>query len=152
MSRVKELIKKYRELITYVIFGVATTAVNWIIFFPLKQVLELNLFSMPEQLRLQAANVVSWIGAVVFSFFVNKKYVFRSRTESRLAAWREFGAFVASRFLSLLIEAACLVLGVELLSLDENLTKLAAAVIVVVFNYVAGKLLVFRKRGSTPER
>ena len=33
MSKIKELCKKHREILMYLIFGVMTTAVGWIVYF-----------------------------------------------------------------------------------------------------------------------
>ncbi len=53
----------------YLIFGVLTTAVNWIIF---------QVFNATLMLNWSIANVIAWIGAVVFAYITNRKYVFQS--------------------------------------------------------------------------
>ena len=84
MKKIKGLLQdkeKMRELIVYVFFGVLTTVVNWVIYTLLTTVLGMT--SYPEGsasyvLIGNAANAVAWIVSVLFAFFTNKRYVFKS--------------------------------------------------------------------------
>lgn len=159
MNKLIELIEKYfnkyKELIMYVFFGGLTTVVNWIVFFPLRYFLEaywpsLGSFwpGMESQLRVQIANAVSWCAAVIFAYYTNKKFVFKSKTDTKEESIREFEGFVGARFLSLIIESVWLIVGVSALHIGENIAKIIGAVVVVIFNYVAGKLFIFKDKDA----
>ncbi len=150
MDKLKKLLN--RETILYLVFGVATTVVNYIVFY-----LTYDLaFGRDSSL---VANCIAFVAAVIFAFVVNKMFVFESRSWSMDALRREVPSFLAGRVGSFLIEEAGLFLcenvlrlnGVILLSvagmeLDGiTVAKLALSVIVVILNYVFCKFFVFKK-------
>lgn len=135
-ERIKELLTKYREQWSYLIVGICTTVVNYLIYTPL-------IFFFPFfKENYQLANVIAWVGAVAFSYFANGSFVYQSTTKRD---WKEAGSFALSRVFSLVLETLLLALMVELLHLDELIAKLAVSVVTVVVNYLTGKL-VFKKR------
>lgn len=136
LETVKGLLQKYREQWSYLIVGVCTTAVNYLIYTPL--VFFLPFFKEHYQL----ANAIAWVGAVAFSYFANGSFVYQSTTKRGL---REAGSFVLSRVFSLVLESLLLALMVEVLALNELVAKLAVSVVTVIVNYLTGKL-VFKKR------
>ena len=75
MEKIKKLLLKYKEAIMYLIFGVLTTAVNWVVYFPLTKL---------TPIHYQAANVISWIAAVVFAYFTNREFVFLSKNKNKI--------------------------------------------------------------------
>ena len=151
MEKIKGLLQdkeKMRELIVYVFFGVLTTVVNWVIYTLLTTVLGMT--SYPEGsasyvLIGNAANAVAWIVSVLFAFFTNKRYVFKSEKTRENGAWKEFGLFVSARVLSyLLFDLGLYTLC--LFFLPHQVDKLLMNVLVVIFNYVASKLVIFKKK------
>ena len=135
----REMLKKYREQISYLIVGGLTTAVSLLTYY-----LCTKTFLNPEvPLQLQAANVISWICAVAFAYVTNRRYVFRSRAENKV---QEAAKFVLSRVTTLLMEMAIMWLGVTALGINDRIVKLVAQVIIILANYVLSKLLVFRKK------
>lgn len=151
MKKIKGLLQdkeKMRELIVYVFFGVLTTVVNWVIYTLLTTVLGMT--SYPEGsasyvLIGNAANAVAWIVSVLFAFFTNKRYVFKSEKTRENGAWKEFGLFVSARVLSyLLFDLGLYTLC--LFFLPHQVDKLLMNVLVVIFNYVASKLVIFKKK------
>ena len=141
-----------RETILYLIFGVATTVVNYVVFW-----LIYDLICGKDHSLL--ANGVAFVAAVVFAFVVNKMYVFESRSWTAEALKREVPAFLASRIGSFLVEEAGLFVCEYVLKLNgvilmeyagiqvDGITaaKLALSVIVVILNYVFCKWFVFKK-------
>lgn len=74
MEHLLDLYKKYKEIINYLIFGVLTTVVSLVVYYGC-----VLTFLDPESAwQLQAANVISWIAAVTFAYFTNRKYVLRA--------------------------------------------------------------------------
>ncbi len=129
------ILKKYKTQIKYLIFGVLTTAVDFVISFLLYKVTNHHI-----------ANIAAWCGAVIFAYAVNKIFVFESKRSGIMAVVAEFGAFVCSRLLSLLMQEGIFILAVDVLSMDKTVTKIAASVIVVITNYFLGKLIFSKKQ------
>jgi putative flippase GtrA len=150
MDKLKKILN--RETILYIIFGVATTAVNYVVFFLLYNVLW-------HQGNSLLANAAAFVVAVAFAFFVNKLFVFESKSWSVDTLKKEIPSFLAARIGSFGIEEAGLFLAEEVLCLGGvvaitiggtvldwiTIVKLALAFVVVALNYVFCKLLVFKK-------
>lgn len=135
MNKFKELFQKNKEVILYLVFGVLTTLVNYVVYALCRELL---------QLPLLLANSIAWVLAVLFAFATNRKYVFTSEDENIL---KELGLFVGARVLSfLLFDQLTLYLMVKVLGINEYIAKLIANVFVIVFNYVASKLLIFKNK------
>lgn len=136
IEQIKALLEKYKEQWHYLIVGVCTTLVNYLIYTPL--VAFIPFFKENYQI----ANALAWVGAVAFAYFANGAFVYNSTDQRGL---KEAGAFVLSRVFSLVLEALLLALMVEILHLDKLIAKLAVSVVTIVVNYLTGKL-VFKKR------
>ena len=134
----RELYRKYEEIINYLIVGVLTTAVSLGIYYG-----SVWTFLDPgDPFQLQAANVLSWVGAVAFAYVANRRYVFHSRSRSRLL---EAGRFALSRVATLLMDMAIMYLLVTLAGGSDKIAKLVSQAAVMVGNYVFSKLFVFRR-------
>lgn len=139
METIRALLHKHRELISYVFWGVMTTLVNYVTYFLLKELLHVAL--VPR-------NVIAWAASVLFAYFTNKLFVFRSRDWAWRVALRELWQMAASRLFTLGLETAILWLFVEKLRFSDAIVKLAANVVVVIANYVLSKFIVFRKKAK----
>lgn len=133
----KELFKKYYDIIVYLVFGVLTTVVNYIIYLPCYNLLGLSA---------AVSNMIAWVFAVAFAYLTNKPFVFRSHDWSMKTVGPELTKFVACRIGSGVLETLIIFVTVDLLHFDGNIMKLLTQIMVVVLNYVASKLLVFRKK------
>lgn len=133
---VRALLRRHRETVSYLFWGVMTTVVNYTVYFLLRTGL-----SVP----LVAGNTAAWVVSVLFAYFVNKLFVFRSRDWAWRVALRELWQMVASRLFSLGLETGILWLFVERLRCGEPLVKLLANVVVVIVNYLLSKFIIFRK-------
>ena len=138
METIKEIMSRYRELISYLIVGGLTTVVSLGAYYGCT----LTVLDAAVPLQLQAANVLSWIAAVTFAYFTNRKYVFESRNQNML---KESGAFYASRLSTLLMDMGLMFLMVTILGWDDKIAKLIVQVVVTVANYVISKFFVFKK-------
>lgn len=134
-EKLKALLIKYREIIMYLIFGGLTTVVSFVSYY-------LILWLGAHYLIAQA---VSWALAVAFAFVVNKIFVFEDRDNSPWALFRQIWQFVSVRIGSGIIETVLLWLLVDVLTLNEGIAKIPVTVLTVVINYIASKLLVFKK-------
>lgn len=135
MKKLLDFVKKYRRVLTYLVFGILTTIVNYLVYLPCY-----NLLKIPASV----SNVISWACAVLFAYLTNKPFVFRSRDWSVRTVVPEFLKFVGCRAASGAMETGALLLFVDILHQNGNLWKLAVSILVVIVNYVGSKLLVFR--------
>lgn len=119
------------EVIRYLVIGVLTTVVNIAVYALLTECLSVHYL---------AANLVSWVAAVVFAYFTNRSFVFRAE-----GGGRQFLLFAASRLLTLGLEYGGLLLLVERLAVHEVPAKVIVQAMVIVANYVLSKWAVFRK-------
>ena len=137
LEKLKQLIIKYYDILVYLVFGVLTTVVNYLIYLPCY-----NLFGFSGV----ASNVIAWVVAVAFAYVTNKPFVFRSHDWSAKTVVPELTKFVGTRVASGGMESAIIWITVDLLGGNGNLWKLITSVLVVVLNYIGSKLLVFRKK------
>ena len=133
---IKKLIETYKEIISYLFFGVCTTVVNFVIYFACTNLLDLNYL---------LANALSWVGAVAFAYVTNRIWVFKSKNKGIRAIFKEITAFVGCRLLSGVMDMLIMFVGVDLMGISDGITKLITQIVVVVLNYVFSKLIIFRK-------
>ena len=76
---IKKLYKKYEEIISYLVFGFLTTVVSVITYLFFANIC----FPNKSDLDIQIANVLSWICAVTFAYFTNRRFVFKSKTQGK---------------------------------------------------------------------
>ena len=137
IRKVRELVEKYWDIISYLFFGVCTTVVNYIIYLPCYNLLGLSAV---------VSNVLAWVVAVAFAFLTNKPFVFKSHDWSAKTVIPELTKFIGCRIGSGAAETVILFLAVDLLGWNGNIWKLLTQVMVVVLNYIGSKLLVFKKQ------
>lgn len=136
MEKIKALITKYWDVMSYLVFGVLTTVVNYLIYLPVYNLLGLSA---------AISNAIAWVGAVAFAYLTNKPFVFKSHDWSLATVIPELTKFVGCRVASGAAETLILLLTVDILGWDGNLWKVVTSVLVVILNYFASKFLVFRK-------
>lgn len=151
MKKIKELYKKYEEVILYVVFGVLTTVVNFAVYWLCNK-------GFGEKYYL-ISNVIAWIISVVFAYVTNKLWVFESKSWAMKVLLKEVPEFFAARVFSFLVEEGGLWLFVEMLGFDKFsfeifsfeftgkfIAKIVLAVIVVILNYFFSKFVIFAKK------
>ena len=170
----KKLYDKFEELIIYVYYGLLTTILNLIVQgisqaclnpLPIPGVnipipfREAPLVWDAVKVKTTIATAIAWTVAVIFAFYVNKKYVFKSETKSGRQFWYEFWTFVSARIASLFMEMVIMNIGAAFYStngeeVDNHLMywvfKFIAQVVVTLANYFFSKLVVFRKKKDAP--
>ena len=137
VKKIRALIEKYYDILAYLFFGVLTTAVNYLIYLPCY-----NLWGLSASV----SNVIAWVGAVAFAYLTNKPFVFKSHDWSAETVIPELTKFVGCRVGSGVMETAIIFVTVDLLAWNGNVMKLLTSVLVVIVNYLASKLLVFRSK------
>lgn len=136
MMKIKELVNKYAEVISYLIFGGLTTVVNIIVFYLFDYILDVHYLF---------ANAIAIIASILFAFFTNKKYVFKSSTPTVKLWLKEFSLFVSFRLLSAVFDMGSMWLLVDGLELNTNIAKIITQFIVVVLNYAFSKFFIFKQ-------
>ena len=126
-----------KEIILYLIFGVLTTVVSLATYY----LCTITFLNPNNAIEIQIANILSWITCVTFAFFTNRKYVFESKEDIK----KEGIKFYISRLSALLIDVIMIFIFVTLLKINDKIIKLVNQVIIIIFNYIASKLFVFKK-------
>lgn len=137
MTKLKALFQKYKDVIPYAIFGVLTTLVNIASYW-----LCAHALGMP----VMASTIIAWILAVLFAYVTNRKWVFLSEAKGRRAIVKEMLSFFACRLATGLVDWACMFLFVDVLHWNDVLIKTGANILVIVLNYIASKLIIFKKQ------
>lgn len=137
MEKIKKLVEKYWDILSYLFFGALTTLVNFIVYFPCY-----NWLGMAASV----SNVVAWIFAVAFAYLTNKPFVFKSHDWSLKVVGPELLKFVGCRVGSGLLETGIVFVFADGLGWNGNWVKIVTSILVVILNYVGSKLLVFRKK------
>lgn len=148
-SIIKKLINK--ETITYLVFGVLTTVVNFAVLEGLRLIISDKLILL--------INVIAWAASVAFAYVTNKLFVFESKSWKGSVLCKEIPSFVGARVFSLGVESLGLLVFITWLGFDRfsialfgftldgiTLTKIGLAVIVVIMNYVFSKFIIFKKK------
>ena len=137
MKKLMDLFRKYEEIISYLFFGGLTTVVNYAVYLPCYNLLGISG---------AVSYVIAWVAAVAFAYLTNKPFVFNSNDWSAKVVLPELVKFVGCRVGSGVLETAIIFVTVDCLHWNGNVIKLVTSVLVVALNYVASKLLVFRKK------
>lgn len=133
----KKIFEKYADVISYLFFGVLTTAVNYLVYLPC-----LYWFGLDAWL----SNVLAWIVSVGFAFLTNKPFVFKSHDWSWSVVWPELTKFGGCRIGSGVLETVIIWLCVDWLGWNGAVMKIITAVLVIVLNYFGSKYMVFKKK------
>lgn len=132
-----ELIKKYKSLIAYAFFGVCTTGIN---------IVSYGLCYEGLGLPNVVSNIIAWIVAVAFAFVTNKLWVFDSKTIEKETLLYEVTTFVSCRLATGVMDLGIMYVGVDILNLPSMILKVVSNILVIVLNYVASKLVIFKKK------
>ena len=154
MTKIKELIVKYKELLLYLVFGVLTTLVNLATFWVFTKILGEELYLIN--------NAIAWVAGVVFAFVTNKLFVFESKSWKGKTAGKELVEFVGARLFSFGVEEGGMWLFVDLLSFGEKtftvfnisisgqvVAKIIIGIIVVIINYFFSKFIIFKNKSNS---
>lgn len=94
---------------------------------------------------LNLSNALSIVLAVLFAYVTNKLFVFKTHCRDRSSLLHEFGSFVGSRAITMLLEFGGVFLLGDIIGINGWIAKILMTVIVVILNYILSKLFVFKK-------
>lgn len=132
-----QLFKKYQQLILYLFFGVCTTAVNIITYYLCAHLIHLSVV---------ISTCIAWAISVIFAYVTNKWWVFESKSLKIQEILQELLSFVSCRLFTGGCDLGIMYLCVDLLGMNDLFIKIASNVLVVILNYIASKLIIFRKK------
>ena len=132
--------KQMKQIILYLIFGGLTTLVNAIVHFAASWGLGLPAW---------ISAVLAWIFAVSFAFVTNKIFVFNDKnsdkTGDKKRTSKQAALFFSARLATLVINAAIMLVFVDILDFNEPIIFIIGQAVVLTLNYLASKFLIFKK-------
>lgn len=138
MKKIIKLMKKYKEVIMYLIFGVLTTLINIVSFYIMDKL----------GISLYVNNTIAWILSVLFAFVTNKLFVFESKDMKPKVILKEGISFFGFRLLSYFVDMFCIFLLVDVFKVNKLIAKVVGNVIVIIINYIFSKLFIFKKEAK----
>ena len=137
MDLIIKIYRKHKEAIDYLFWGGVAFLLSMVLFY-----LFANVMNIYEQI----ANIISWVICVIFTYLTNRTFVFCSKVKGFKNFFKEFKDFVTARLLTLVMENAILFVMIDLLNLNNMVSKLVGQFVVIVSNYFLSKLWIFKKK------
>lgn len=129
--------KNYKQVFLYVVFGVLTTAVNVAVYYLCYNIAHIeNVISV----------IIAWVLSVAFAYITNKLFVFESRSFEKSVFIPEVLSFVSCRTLTGILDVAIMYVAVDALSGNSLVWKVLSNIIVIILNFIASKILIFKKK------
>lgn len=127
--------RKHKEVLLYLFFGGIAFFLNLGFFI---------LFNSRLGINELVTNVVCWIICVLFQFFTNRIWVFKTAENVQQGFLKQMAIFFGGRIFTLVIEEIILAIFITWLGFNSFAVKMAAQVIVNLLNYIISKKVVFR--------
>ena len=125
----------FRQIVLYGIFGVITTVINIVAYWAVSRVFGLAVVT---------STVIAWLVAVFFAYWSNRKFVFKSKTSSFIGIFFEAVCFFAARIATGVFDVAFMWLFADFLGFNDVVIKTVSNIIVIILNYVASKMFIFK--------
>lgn len=139
MDLMIKIYRKHKEAVDYLFWGGVAFFLSMVLFY-----LFANVMNIYEQL----ANILTWIICVIFTYLTNRTFVFCSKVKGFKNVFKECKDFVTARLLTLVMENAILFVMIDLLSINNMISKLVGQFVVIVSNYFLSKLWIFKKENT----
>lgn len=136
---IRRLFEKYQDKILYLVFGALTTAVNTGVYW---------FCAHPLGIPVLPGTMIAWFAAVVFAYLTNRRWVFSSEASTPKEYIREIVSFFLCRLGTGLLDWVLMFLLVSRLHLNDLAVKIGVNILVIILNYVASRLIIFRKKGA----
>ena len=132
-----DMYKKYEEGINYLIFGFLAFVLNYVLYVLFAGLLDIHHLT---------STALSWALTVIFAYWTNRKFVFKSKNSDAKSVSEEFVSFVGARAATGLLEMGLMFLMVDCADLNEYVSKFVCQVLVIVANYFLSKLWIFKEK------
>lgn len=139
MKKLINIYKTYEEVLNYLIVGLLTTLVSLIVYY----LCVFTILNPVNPFELQIANILSWFISVIFAYFTNRKYVFKSKNNN---ITKEISKFFGARLITLFIDMFFMFITVTMFKFNDKCMKIFSNIIVIILNYILSKMFVFIKK------
>lgn len=133
MNMLINIYLKFRNLILYGIIGSFTSALDFAVF---------TLLSKYIGIHYIIANCISVLVGITTSFALNRSINFKVKDKTG----KRFLIFLTVGLCGLLLSNLILYVGIDMLSGDELIVKLASIVLVVGFQFLLNKFVTFKEK------
>ena len=134
--------KKYEEGINYLCFGFLAFVLNYVLYYLFERVIQIKYNYM-------IATALAWVLTVVFAYWTNRRFVFKSNNNDRLSIWKEFVSFIGARVATGVLEMVLMYLLVACMHANDKISKLICQTIVILANYVLSKIWIFKSKNDS---
>ncbi len=148
----RRMIRQHYEMLAYLFFGGLSTLLNLVLYLLFKAMFGYEAAN-------SWGNVLDTLLCILFAYGTNRTWVFRSKTRGA-EALAEFAKFFTCRLGTLVMDAVIMFVGgnllgpalvsVQWLGLWGFGVKVFSNVLVIVFNYIFSKLIIFKDKGNDP--
>ena len=136
MNKIKNLITKHKEFISYAFFGVVTTLLHILLFWFLTKI----------GIKYYIANIITLITIKALAYIINKIFVFKTKCKNKKELLKEIIKYTFSRLFTMVIDYFGLILLVEVFKMDELIGKVLVLILVVIINYFLCKKYVYKNK------
>ena len=145
-QKLQDIYYKYEEKWMYLLFGGLTTVISIV-----TKLITFGVIPGEPKWESTAGVCISWICAVTFAFFTNKKYVFKNETKTSKEFWKVFVSFYGARLATFLMEEFIFVMFCDVLHWNKTIITFVSQVVIFIANYVLSKVFVFKNKDKTAE-
>lgn len=131
--------KHIRELLLYAIVGAIATAAEWLIFLGLDKCL----------MHYIPATALAYVISTFVNWLAGRLLVFKN---NRSSLWRELAGIYAVSVIGLALNLLIMWIAVDLLSVNGMLSKITATALVFLYNFMARKKFIYKKRNRRRTR
>ncbi len=131
-------IKKYKQVVNYIFWGIVTTIINLSGYFILTRYMGIGYLQ---------GSIIAWVIAAIFSYIVNKFLVFQKKSGDIRVVIRENVLFYLSRVSSCGVDMLILYVFVGRLGYPDAVIKFISNGAAAFLNYVFNKWIVFKPHG-----
>ena len=125
------------HVLRYIFFGGLAALVNLGTYYILRGVFQIDIV---------VANTISVIAAILFAYYTNSRFVFETQAKTFKGHFFEFVKFVSARISTMIIEVGGVWLMVEVLCINDYISKFVIQFIVLLLNYIFSKFFIFTKK------
>lgn len=140
---IQDIYYKYEEKWLYLVFGGLTTLIAIV-----TKLLMFGMIPGEPFWETTAGVIFSWICAVTFAFFTNKKYVFKNETKTKQEFRKVFLSFYGARLATLAMEEIIFLVCCDWLGISRTIITFLSQIFIFVANYILSKVFVFRNKDS----
>lgn len=121
------------EIFSYALVGISNTLLNIFLYH----------FLLIIKVDYKLANIIAIIVSKLYGYAVNKKIVFRSHCSSKTDLIKEFRRFVIARGGTGFFDYFAVIFAVEVLEINELVSKYIVQLIVIILNFILAKFMIF---------